>query len=177
MDVIFDKAFDFTIGKEVGGDLVNGGYTNDTIDPGGETKWGISKRAFPHEDIKNLTKDRAKQLAHLNYWIPADCDKLIYLNLPLSAIATFDAAYNCGVGTSKKFIQRYLGVTDDGIIGMATTSKLLMQTDLKIVVGILEERKKYYVSIIEKNPKLNKFKNGWNNRVETVRKFVIGLNI
>lgn len=34
MNKWFDKAFDFTIGQEVGGDLVNGGYTNDPDDPG-----------------------------------------------------------------------------------------------------------------------------------------------
>ncbi len=177
MDVIFDKAFDFTIGKEVGGDLLNGGYTNDPEDPGGETKWGVSKKAFPHEDIKNLTKDRAKQIAYLNYWIPSSCDKLTSLNLSLTAIATFDAAYNCGAATAKKFIQRYLGITDDGIIGMNTISKLLMQTDLKIVDGILEERKKHYASLIEENLKLNKFKNGWNNRVESLKKFLNGLKV
>ena len=34
---IFDKAFDLVIGAE-------GGYVNDPKDPGGETKYGISKK-------------------------------------------------------------------------------------------------------------------------------------
>ena len=32
-----------------------GGYVNDPDDWGGETKYGIAKRFFPNEDIKNLT--------------------------------------------------------------------------------------------------------------------------
>ena len=29
-----------------------GGYVNDPADPGGETKYGISKKAYPTVDIK-----------------------------------------------------------------------------------------------------------------------------
>jgi len=32
--------------------LHEGGYSNDPNDPGGETQYGISKRAYPNEDIK-----------------------------------------------------------------------------------------------------------------------------
>ena len=37
-----------------------GGYVNDPKDPGGETRWGISKRAYPDVDILRLTEDEAK---------------------------------------------------------------------------------------------------------------------
>ncbi len=39
-----------------------GGYTNDPRDPGGETNWGISKRAYPNLDIKNLAMEEAKRI-------------------------------------------------------------------------------------------------------------------
>ena len=42
----FDKAFQITVGVE-------GGYVNDPADPGGETRYGISKRAHPDVDIKS----------------------------------------------------------------------------------------------------------------------------
>ena len=51
----FDDAFDRLIGHE-------GGYTSGIGDPGGETKYGISKRAYPNEDIRNLSLARARQL-------------------------------------------------------------------------------------------------------------------
>ena len=43
----FEDAFKVLIGHE-------GGYVNDPKDPGGETKYGISKRAYPGEDIAGL---------------------------------------------------------------------------------------------------------------------------
>ena len=48
----FDEAFERLIGHE-------GGYVADSRDPGGETKYGISKRSYPGEDIKNLSLGRA----------------------------------------------------------------------------------------------------------------------
>ena len=57
----FDVAFEKLIGHE-------GGYVNDARDPGGETKYGISKRAYPDEDIAGLTLERAKQIYRRDYW-------------------------------------------------------------------------------------------------------------
>ena len=45
-----------------------GGYVNDPQDPGGETKFGISKRYHPNEDIKNLTRERANALLFKEIW-------------------------------------------------------------------------------------------------------------
>jgi len=45
----FETAFQRTIGHE-------GGYSNDSRDPGGETKYGISKRSYPNEDIRELSR-------------------------------------------------------------------------------------------------------------------------
>ena len=39
-----------------------GGYVNDPHDTGGETNMGISKRAYPHEDIKGMTRARAAEI-------------------------------------------------------------------------------------------------------------------
>ena len=57
----FDRAFRFLIGEE-------GGYSADPHDPGGETKFGISKRAYPQLDIKSLTLDQAKAIYRRDYW-------------------------------------------------------------------------------------------------------------
>ena len=39
-----------------------GGYVDDPVDPGGETKYGISKKAYPFLDIKNLTIKQASDI-------------------------------------------------------------------------------------------------------------------
>ena len=46
-----------------------GGYVNDPQDPGGETKFGISKRAYPNVDIKNLSRKQAIKIYYDDYWI------------------------------------------------------------------------------------------------------------
>lgn len=88
----FDEAFNLIIGFE-------GGYSNDPNDPGGETKFGISKRAHPKLDIKNLTLDQAKEIYFRDYWQSAGCP-----GIPVKAhqIAVFDCAVNQGVGVARK---------------------------------------------------------------------------
>lgn len=48
-----------------------GGYTSGLPnDPGGETNFGISRRAYPQLDIKNLTVDGAVEIYQKDYWRP-----------------------------------------------------------------------------------------------------------
>lgn len=50
--------------------------SDDPNDAGGLTKYGISQRAFPNEDIKNLSLERAKQLTKIYYWNPTNLDQI-----------------------------------------------------------------------------------------------------
>lgn len=65
----FDLAFKTTVGLE-------GGYTNDPDDPGGETKFGIAKKYHPNVDIKNLTLEQAKEIYRKEYWNKINGDTL-----------------------------------------------------------------------------------------------------
>jgi len=82
----FDRSIKFVLKWE-------GGYVNDPTDPGGETKFGISKRAFPMLDIKSLTEAEARDIYRTHYWEKAGCDKLGW---PM-CLVVFDTAVNCGV--------------------------------------------------------------------------------
>lgn len=107
----FDDAFDRLLGHE-------GGYVNDPRDPGGETNWGISKRAYPNVDIKSLTKEAAKTIYRRDYWTPVRADEL-----PDSVrFDVFDAAVNHGVLQSAKWLQRAAGAQPDGVIGAQTVA-------------------------------------------------------
>lgn len=81
----FDSAFSIIIGIEKG-------YVNDPKDPGGETKYGISKRRYPGEDIPNLTLDRAKFLYQRDYWNSNKCGAMPWEQ----ALLVFDSAVNGG---------------------------------------------------------------------------------
>ena len=53
-----------------------GGYVNDPHDAGGETNFGIAKKFNPDVDIKNLTKEGAKEIYYEKYWKPSKADKV-----------------------------------------------------------------------------------------------------
>lgn len=134
-----DKGLDFVLKWE-------GGYVNDPDDAGGETKYGIAKRFFPHLDIKNLTMEQAKEIYESQYWTRAGCPWLKDENL---AIVVFDTAVNCGVGFAKSVLEKTQNVDE-----------------------YLEARKQRYFDIITKNPTNRKFRNGWANRVNSLAELV-----
>lgn len=118
----FGAAFETLIGHE-------GGYVNDPTDPGGETKYGISKRAYPRVDIKGLTLEGAKRLYREDYWDPLGGDSL---GDPLD-YAIFDLAVNSGVKTATKMLQTALGILPDGAWGPASAAALTAARDRKTV--------------------------------------------
>jgi len=61
MSSSFDLAIPIVLENE-------GGYVNDPADPGGETKYGISKRSYPALDIKNLTVEQATAIYLRDFW-------------------------------------------------------------------------------------------------------------
>ncbi len=80
-----------------------GSYSNRKDDPGLETKWGISKRAYPTLNIKELTKEQAIAIYRKDYWAKCGCDNLPY---PMDIIV-FDTAVNCGVQRALTWYQEY----------------------------------------------------------------------
>lgn len=88
----FERAFEIVVGAE-------GGYVNDPQDPGGETKYGISKRVYPSFDIKNLTLEQARGIYFEDYWLKAGCDQIADARL---AILVFDCAVNQGVSRARQ---------------------------------------------------------------------------
>lgn len=107
----FERAAAFVMDME-------GGYVNDPNDPGGETKYGISKHAYPNEDIPNLTRDQASAIYLRDYWTPCRCDLL-----PTGVdLLVFDAAVNQGKDRAVKMLQAAVHVAQDGVIGPDTVN-------------------------------------------------------
>ena len=92
----FDEALKFVLKWE-------GGYSNDPNDPGGETKYGISKRSYPELDIRKLTLKQAKEIYYQNYWLKSGCDKLPF---PFN-IVVFDTSVNMGRRRAMEFLNTY----------------------------------------------------------------------
>lgn len=139
-----------------------GGYVNDEKDPGGETKYGISKRSFPDEDIKNLTKERAKEIYKKYYW---DKIKLDRINNQELANNIFDFAVNAGIKEAVLEIQKIVKAFPDGIIGPQTIELI---NDIKDYDYIVKEYKlariSYYTNLCNKKKIFKKYLLGWINR-------------
>lgn len=142
----FDTAFAKLIGHE-------GGYVNNPADPGGETKFGISKRAYPDVDIASLTVESAKVIYRRDYWNDAIP--------PALAFQVFDASVNSGKRQAMKFLQRAVGAHDDGVLGPETLLKLGSMPVGVAVARFNAERLEFMAAL----PTWGDFGRGWARRV------------
>lgn len=134
-----------------------GGYVNDPRDPGGETKYGISKRSYPTLDIKNLTAQQAGAIYKRDFWDPLQLD-----NAPAGiALQLFDFAVNSGTQTAIRALQRAVGVADDGAIGPQTRRAIAAMQSHDIVMRLLSERL-LFMTRCPAWPAANK---GWARRI------------
>ena len=97
-----------------------GGYVNHPKDPGGETKWGITKRTALANGytapMRDMTRAQAVEIYRTAFWQRYQCDKL-----PESlAYQLLDACINHGYGNAARMLQRPAKVADDGQIGNVT---------------------------------------------------------
>jgi len=146
----FEEAFQLLIGHE-------GGYVNHPNDPGGETKYGVSKRAYPGEDIKNLTLDRAKAIYLRDYWSPAGCDGAPYA----IRFDLFDMAVNSGVKAAVKCLQTAAGSTADGVLGPNTLRAVAAMDGARLAARFNGARLQFMASL----GTWSTFGRGWANRI------------
>lgn len=109
-----------------------GGYTADRRDPGNwtggrvgvgqlkGTKFGIAANTYPQLDIKNLTRDQAVEIYRRDFWEAAKCDRLP----PAVGFQLLDGAVNSGIPQATRWLQRAVGVADDGILGPVTLAAI-----------------------------------------------------
>ena len=154
MLVNFDEIIEVVLHHE-------GGYVNDKDDPGGETNFGIAKRSHPDVDIKNLTKDGAKEIYKEHYW---DRNKVESLSEDLRHIY-FDMCVNQGRGRAVKILQKAANAkganlkVDGGMGPMTIAAMNGVELD-----RVRAYRVKYYADLVTRKPDLEKFYFGWFRR-------------
>lgn len=144
----FTKSLSFVLSHE-------GGYVNDQRDPGGETNFGISARAYPWLDIKSLTRDDAAAIYRWDYWDACRCDDLP----PAVALMVFDASVNQGVGAATRMLQAAASVPVDGRIGPQTIRASALAP---VLPAFYEQRRDRY----EANKNFAIYGKGWLRRLD-----------
>lgn len=158
----FDVVFDRVVGHE-------GGFQADPRDrgnwTGGEvnkgklvgTKFGLAAMTYPDVDIKNLTVSQAKDIYFRDWWTRLGMggwSKAL-------AYQMFDAAVNHGSGRANQFLQRAVGVKDDGVIGPVTAKAVAAMDNNDILLRFLAERLEYFTNV----KTWESYSKGWARRV------------
>jgi lysozyme family protein len=144
---------------------IEGVYSNDPDDYGGETKFGIAKKYYPELDIKNLQLSQAKAIYKADYWDKLRLDEIKEQDL---AWELFDIAVNLHWSRAAKFLQEGLNLLYkttlkiDGLLGEKTLNAANMVGEpWKLVAFMNRCQFEHYHKRVHEDPSQRKFFRGW----------------
>jgi hypothetical protein len=165
----FQKCFEIVLARE-------GGFSNHPEDKGGPTNLGITMSVLKEwrnkdkdenedvtiDDVRNLTRDEAREIYRTRYWNLLQCDEL-----PKGVdLVVFDFGVNAGPSRSAKMLQKIIGADGDGSIGPVTIGACKLTPARDIITKMSDMRLEYY----KERPNAATFLNGWTNRTEVVKR-------
>lgn len=137
-------------------------FTNDPIDKGGATKYGVTEAAWRRlghdkdgdgdidaEDVRLLEEDDFKLILKIGYW---DLWKADYIKSQSIANILVDWVWGSGIH-GIKIPQRLLGLSEDGIVGKITLEKINSQDPKEFHAKIVEARLAFLNSIVDSDIK------------------------
>lgn len=146
----FGPAVEITLENE-------GGYTENSADPGGSTNFGISQREFPSIDIKDLTKEQAEAIYQKNYWLFGGIVNQDVAN------KLFDMYVNMG-HAAIKIMQRLVNVLPDGDYGSETEAAINAAEPTSLLAKFRPALVQYYQKVVQAHPEEAEFLEGWERR-------------
>lgn len=178
-----------------------GGLTDHPADKGQITKYGVSlvflrglaanpanhrrlesmgiSLPVTRQTIIDLTETQAAGLFRWVFW-----DGLKLDLIPLRpAVVLYDAAVNSGPARSVKLAQQGYNrcvtygqkLAVDGVMGPATQAAMRMADTDKALAAMLDERERFFHSIVANNSSQGAFLRGWLNRLNDLRRYVRNL--
>lgn len=170
----FEKAIDHIL-------KIEGGFVDHPNDPGGATKYGISLRflksnnisilgkdEITSEDIKEVTKEKAKEIYKEYFWDPNHYGEIIS---PHIGTKVFDIGINIGPAKANAMLQRAVNyclikreLVIDSIIGPKTIEAINRCNFKCILTYFIQEACLHYNKLVQNNPDLKVFYNGWIKR-------------
>jgi lysozyme family protein len=158
MSTVYETAIAFIL-------RVEGPLSDDSEDNGGETKWGVARRAHPEitdEQWANWTVEDSAAMFWRRYWVPIRGDELPG---PI-ALAVFDAAVNQGLHAAVTMLQEELHVTVDGHLGPKTLEAIRHRHADDLARAYCARRGfRYAYNRDEFNPDFVRFGRGWMGRL------------
>lgn len=155
---------------------VEGKYSNNPQDPGGETMYGITKataRAAGYDGpMKDLPLSLAKEIYERQYWSPKM--EQFWHEAPATIAVIFDGAVNHGHKEIVRILQHTLNILGDydlkpdGVWGEKTDQSLgktlAVLGDKALATALIMRRYCYYRLILT----WSVFGRGWENRLKKV---------
>lgn len=160
-----NASFDFALETVLG---FEGGYVNHPLDPGGATKFGITRATLQRArgrdvaiaEVMALTRHEAAVIYREHYWHAVRADEL-----PAGVdLAVFDTAVNSGPARAIRLLQQAAGVVTDGRIGPVTLASVEAQAPHALIERYCAAR----LSFLERLRHFQVFGRGWRRRVERV---------
>lgn len=161
---------------------VEGGYSNDKADAGGETMYGITVAVARNHgytgDMRNLPRQTAYDIYYKSYVVEPGFDLVAKID-PTIAAELVDTGVNMGTTTAAKFLQQSLNALNDGgtkypdlvvdgRLGKASISALeafLRQrgADGRVVLlrALNSLQGARYIALAESRPQNERFVFGW----------------
>lgn len=158
-DANFDRAAEHVLDIEKG-------YVNRATDRGGPTNMGITQATLDDartllpdlpRDVRDLTREQAKQIYLIHFWVPIRGDELPYAY----ALMTFDAGVNHGPGRAVKWLQQGVGAAVDGWIGARTLAAAAHVT--KAGLAEMASRRNYFYML--QDARDDEYGLGWSRRI------------
>lgn len=150
-------------------------YTNDPVDRGGPTKFGITLAtlrdyhrddAVTAEEVENLTRAEAVEIYRSMF---VERPKFTLITNPHIRAFLVDWGVNSGPRRSIRALQTLVGAPSDGILGAFTASKANAADPRWLYDSLIRERLEFVDAIVAHNPSQERFIKGWHNRINSFK--------
>jgi lysozyme family protein len=152
-----------------------GGFVDNPADPGGATRYGITRatlaawrgHAVTVDAVRALGRREAEAIYRARYWAAMRCPELP----PGIDLMAFDCAVNAGPRRSALILQAALGVAEDGLVGPVTVGAAVTQEPTRLIAALAEARLAFCRGLST----WPTFGRGWQRRVEAMQEAALAM--
>jgi len=154
-----------------------GGYSNNPLDRGGATNFGITQKTYntyltkhqlPLRSVEEIDSHEVSEIYKEEYWDKCRCSDIPF---PLDLVV-FDSAVQHGPTRASRWLQNCVGTSADGVVGdktiYAVHDKVINKRLEDVLDNYINGRIAFYAQIIKNDSSQAKFAKGWKNRMDSL---------